>query len=385
MPKAKKPRKIAIITGTRAEYGYVRPIIKAIEKRDDMDYGLIVTNMHLLDAFGYSITDIYKDKAKIAATVYNTFDGYNRLTMVKSLAVFQLQLPEILQQMEADMVLVPGDRGEQLMAAIVGAHMYLPVAHIQGGELSGNIDGSVRHAITKMAHIHFAANQDAADRILKMGEEAHRVHAFGAPMLDDLLNGEITPAEEIYKKFSLKKNEPSILFVFHSVTEEMQYIEKYMDEIISALNKFGLQTVVLLNNSDAGSTIIRNKMEENKQPFMKFYKNVPRADYAGLLNVVDVLVGNSSSGILEAPSFKLPSVNIGNRQKGRMQGINIVNADYNRKSICDAVTKAMSAEFKVKMKDCVNPYGDGKSAQRIVKVLADIKIDDNLLVKNITY
>jgi len=385
MSQQNKKRKIAIITGTRAEYGYVRPIIKAIDKHPDLDYGLVVTNMHLLDAFGYSLEDIKKDNAKIDATVYNTFDGYNHLTMVKSLSVFQLQLPEILEQMKADMVLISGDRGEQLMAAIVGAYMYIPVAHIQGGELSGNIDGMTRHAITKMAHIHFVANQDAASRVLKMGEESRRIHEVGAPLLDDLVAGEITSSEEIYKKFSLEKNKPVILFVFHSVTEELRHLKKYMDEVLDALTKYEYQTIAIMNNSDAGSVIIREKLAENNKSFINFYKNVSRRDYAGLLNTVDVIVGNSSSSILEAPTFKLPAVNIGNRQKGREHGINVINVGYDAKSIEDAIEKALSSEFKKEMGRCINPYGDGKSAQRIVDILANANIDDDLLIKDITY
>ncbi len=380
-----KKRKIAIIAGSRGEYGYIRPIIREIEKDPDLDYGLIATNMHVLDSFGSSVDEIKKDKIKVFGEIHNTFDGYTHLTMAKSLSVFMLQLPEILKQMETDMIIVSGDRGEQLMASIVGAYMYIPVAHIQAGEVSGNIDGVTRHAITKFAHLHFAANQDATDRILKMGEEPQRVYTVGAPQLDELTQGFVTPSEKIYQKFSLSKEKPSILFAFHSVTEELDYLEKHLDEVLPALSQFPHQTVMILNNSDAGSKIVRRKIIEYKRPQMKIYKNVPRQDYAGLMNVVDVIVGNSSSGILEAPTFKLPAVNIGNREKGRLQGINVINADYNRDDIFQAINKALSPEFKANMQHCVNPYGDGRSAERIVKILKEAIINDKLLVKKLTY
>lgn len=385
MTDTKKKRKIAVIAGSRGEYGYFRPILREIEKQGVLDYGLVVTNMHLLDTFGLSIEEIKKDNFKIDAVVHNTFDGYNHLTMAKSLSVFMLQLPEILQQMGADMVLLSGDRGEQLMAAIVGAHLYLPVAHIQAGEVSGNIDGTTRHAITKFAHIHFAANEEAATRVLKMGEEEHRVFNVGAPMLDELIGGIATPKEEIFQKYDLDKEKPNILFVFHPVTEEFGDMEKNMDQVMEAVNSFGYRTIVILNNSDAGSKIVRKKILEHRKPFMSLYSNLPRHDYAGLLQSVDVIVGNSSSGIIEAPTFKLPAVNIGNRERGRMQGMNVINTSYDSKEIKQAIVSALSSEFKKKMENCLNPYGDGQSAQRIIEILKTVKIDDNLLIKKLTY
>ncbi len=386
MPKAKrKKRKIAIIAGSRGEYGYFRPVIKEIEKHPDLDYGIIASNMHVLDTFGSSIDEIKNDRLKIQASVFNTLDGYNHLTMVKSLSIFMLQLPELLKQMEADMVLLAGDRGEQLVAAIVGAHLYIPVAHIQAGEVSGNIDGVSRHAITKFAHIHFAANKDAADRVRKMGEEKHRIFTVGAPMLDELVSGFITPKEEIYKKFNLVRGKPVVLLVQHSVTEEFADTARQMRETLEAVNRFGYQSVIILNNSDAGSTIIRRIVMEHKSPEMQVFPNVKRQDYTGLMRIANVLVGNSSSGIIEAPTFKLPAVNIGNRERGRLHGINVIHAPHEADLIERAMRLALSPRFRKRMQICVNPYGDGKSSRRITDILAAMPIDDTLLVKRLTY
>ncbi|MEK7575797.1 MAG: UDP-N-acetylglucosamine 2-epimerase [Patescibacteria group bacterium] len=386
MPKNKpNKRKIAIIAGSRGEYGYFRPVIKEIEKRKNLDYGVIASNMHMLDSFGSSIDEIRNDNLKIHAEIFNTLDGYNHLTMVKSLSIFMMQLPELLKQMGADFILLAGDRGEQLIGAITGAHMYIPVAHIQAGELSGNIDGVTRHAITKFAHIHFAANDDAAQRVLRMGEEPHRVHNVGAPMLDELVNGYMTPEEKIYKKFSIDKNKPFVLVVQHSVTEEFDQTERQIEETMKAISKLGHQTIIVLNNSDAGSSILRRVILRNKKPFMRIIPNMKRQDYAGLLSVADVIAGNSSSGIIEAPTFKLAAVNIGNRQKGRMQGINVINVGYVAKEIEKAIEKAMSPDFQKIVLKCVNPYGDGKSSKRIVDILENTPIDDKLLIKRITY
>ncbi len=381
----KKRRKIAVIAGSRGEYGYYRPIIKEIKKRTNLDYGIIACNMHPLDSFGGSINEISKDKLKVEFVVHNTLDGYNHVTMAKSLGIFMIQLPEMLKQMKADMLLIAGDRGEQLVGAVVGAHLYIPTAHIQAGELSGNIDGLTRHAITKFANIHFASNKDATERVLKMGEEKFSVYNIGAPMLDELVNGFLTPPAKIYKKFNLKKEEPIIVFVYHSVTEELAQLEAHMDEIMPAIAKFGHQTVVILNNSDAGSQIIRRKIAEHKKSFMSVYPNIKRQDYAGLLRVASVIVGNSSSGLLEAPTFGLPAVNIGNRQHNRLQGANVINADYSRKEIEKAIKKALDPKFKKSLKGMANPYGDGKSSKRIVDILESIPINDKLLVKRLTY
>lgn len=383
--KNQKKRKIAIIAGSRGEYGYFRPIIKEIKKRPNLDYGIIVSNMHVLDAFGSSINEIKKDGFKIHASVFNTLDGYNHLTMVKSLSIFMIQLPELLHQMEADFILLGGDRGEQLVGAMVGAHMYIPVGHIQAGEVSGNIDGVTRHAITKFAHLHFAANKDAADRVLKMGEEPHRVFNVGAPQLDELVEGIVTPKEKIYKKFSLKKNDPILLLVQHSVTEEFDQSEMQMEETMRAISRLGFQTVIVLNNSDAGSNAMRRVILKNKKSFMRVVPNMIRQDYTGLLKVSDVLVGNSSSAILEAPTFKLPAVNIGNRQKGRMQSINVIDVGYSATEIEKAIKRACSSEFKNKIKFCKNVYGDGKSSKRIVDIIEKISVDDKLLIKRMTY
>src|SRR3989344_3990365 len=383
-PKKKK-RKIAIIAGSRGEYGYFRPVIKEIQKRKNLDYGIITSNMHMLETFGSSIEEIKRDGLKIHASIFNTLDGYNHLTMVKSLSIFMLQLPELLKQMGADMVLLAGDRGEQLVAAIVGAHLYLPVAHIQAGEVSGNIDGVSRHAITKFAHLHFAANKDAAKRVLKMGEEKHRIFNVGAPMLDELVNDFVTPKEEIYKKFNLKHGKPIILLVQHSVREEFNDTARQMQETMEAVKRFGYQTVIILNNSDAGSTTIRRTVLEHKTPEMQVFPNVKRQDYAGLMKVASVLVGNSSSGIIEAPTFKLPAVDIGNRERGRLCGINVIHVPHDADKIAAAIRKALSPAFRAKMQKCTSPYGDGKSSKRITDILATIPIDDTLLVKRLTY
>jgi len=385
MDRSHIAKKILIVAGSRGEYGYVRPIIREIEKAKDFDYEMVVCNMHPLDTFGSSIEEIKKDGIRIGAVVHNTLDGYSRLTMTKSLGIFMMELPAIIERINPDFMLIAGDRGEQFIAAIVGAHMYIPVVHIQAGELSGNIDGTVRHAITKLAHIHLCSNKDAAQRVRKMGEEPFRIFNIGAPQLDELITGPITSKREICRRYGIKKDKPSILLVQHSVTEEFDQTEKQIIETMKAVVKSDYQTIIVLNNSDAGSKAVRSIVLKYRTPKMKIFENMPRADYAGIMNTVSVLVGNSSSGIIEAPLFKLPVVNIGNRQRGRMHSTNVINVGHNMIKIKSAIQKAISPAFKKQAAKAVSLYGDGKSSKRILDILAKMKPDNKLLVKHLTY
>ncbi len=387
MPKKqpKKPLKIVMIAGSRGEYGYLRPIIREIEVNKVFDYEIIACNMHPLDTFGSSIGEIEHDGLKIGGISYNTLDGYNHHTMAKSLGIFLLELPGLIERTKPDWILIAGDRGEQFMAAIAGAHMYLPVAHIQAGELSGNIDGAVRHAITKLAHLHFCANEDAVRRVKKMGEEEFRVHHVGAPQLDELLNSQITSRSVLAKSLGLDFKQPLILVAQHSVTEEFDQAEFQMAETMKAIASLALPTVIILNNSDAGSKLLRAAVNRRRTPKMKIFNNLPRADYAGLLKNASVLVGNSSSGIIEAALFKLPVVNIGNREYGRMHSTNVIHVSHQANKITAAIKRALSPEFKKIASKAKSLYGDGRSARRILEILRQTPIDDKLLIKRLTY
>ena len=383
--KQSKKRKIAIITGGRMEFGYTRPVIREIQKRANLDYEIVACNTHLLDTFGKTIQEIQQDGFKIGAAMHNTLDGYNHTTMVKSLGVFLLELPGVIERMKPDIILIAGDRGEQFIGAMVGAHMYIPVAHIQAGELSGNIDGMTRHAISKYAHIHFAANEDAAIRLKKMGEQKFRVFNVGAPQLDEFRTIKTPSAQEIRKKFGLEKNKPAILLVQHSVTEEFDKTKEQMENSLKAVASFNCPTVIILNNSDAGSRMIRNAVNAYPAPHMKVFEPVSRPEYAGLMKTCDVLVGNSSAGVIESPLFHIPVVNIGNRQKGRMQSTNVINSSYRTDDIRQSIEKALSPSFKKSALKAPSVYGDGRSAKRIADILETVPLDDKLVVKELAY
>jgi len=377
-------RKILFITGSRGEYGYIRPILRLIEQDSELEYQILATNMHLLPEFGDSINQFIDDGFSVDYKPLMTFGGYTPQSMVKSLSALGLSLVDILDHSKPDIILLAGDRGEQLMAAIAGSHMNIPVAHIQAGELSGNIDGLSRHAIARFSHIHFASNEDAEQRLIRSGEQQFRVFNVGAPQLDEFVSGAITTKEVLERKYGGVCGE-YILFVQHSVTE--QHFEAYeqVSLTLKAINEIGIETLVIAPNSDAGSAFVNAAIMDNLTNRMHVYRNVPREDYAGLMKYAKCIVGNSSSGLLEAPSFELPAVNIGRRQEGRYQGKNVINCTHELEDIKESIKHALTSEFKLKIHGMKNPYGDGKSSERIVNILKTIPIDENLLLKKITF
>lgn len=378
-------RRIAFLTGSRGEWGYIRPIIRLIENDPNMDYQIIATNMHMLPQFGNTVNEIERDGFHVIEKMYMTYDGFTSVTMAKSLGSLLLELPTVIQRLKPDILLLAGDRGEQLVGAIVGVHLGIPVAHIQAGELSGNVDGIIRHSITKLAHIHFAANEEFAERVLRMGEQKFRVFTSGAPLVDEIVNGEFTSEEEIREKYRIEKSGNFVLAVQHPVTEEENFSGSQVEETIEALLELGWPAIFIYPNADAGSEGIRAKLSKLKRPNIRLFRNLPRQDYLGLLRVADVMVGNSSSGVMEAPSFGTPAINIGRRQNNRLQAANVINVNYNKDEIVAAIRQGATPEFRKVARLSKNPYGDGKASERIVEVLKTITINEELLRKEMTY
>ena len=377
--------KIAFLTGSRSEWGYIRPILRRVVADEELDYGLIVTNMHLSPTFGLSVREIERDGFKVTERIHMVHEGYTGLTMTKSLAVLLSELPSALERISPDVLLLAGDRGEQFMGAIAGIHMGIPVAHIQCGELSGNVDGIVRHAITKLAHLHFAANEEFAERVRKLGEEPYRVHVTGAPLLDELVEGEFESPAEMATRFHLDMDRPLILAVQHPVTEEEEAAGQQIEETVAALSEIGAQTLFVSPNSDAGSRAIRQRLARIGNGNFQLVRNLPRSQYLGMLNMASVIVGNSSSGIMEASTFGTPCVNIGRRQCGRLQSSHVINARNTRKDIEHALRRAMSDEFSEQARQAINPYGQGGSAKRILQILKNTQFGERLFNKELAY
>lgn len=374
------------LTGSRGEWGYIRPILRLIKERNDVKSILVVTNMHLLSAYGSSYKEIEADGYKIDYKINMSLDGYNHFTHAKSLGICLTSLPDILETEKPDWMLLAGDRGEQFMGAIAGAYTYTPIAHIQAGECSGNIDGMARHAIGKLAHLHLAANEDAAKRLIKLGEEEFRVYNVGAPQIDEMIQGKIPTLEELNKLLSIDISGGYILAIMHPVTEEMYKAGKQAELFVKALNRFNIPKIVIFPNNDAGSNDVKTAIEEYREGDYFMFANLKREYYLGLLKNCECIVGNSSSGLLEAPTYKIPTVNIGRRQNLRCRGINVIDTSFNLEEIVDGINKALSDKFRKCLKNgCKNPYGDGHSADKILSILLSTKLDNRLLVKDLTY
>lgn len=381
-------RKIAVVTGTRAEYGILFPVLKAIEDKPELELSLIVTGMHLSHEFGYTVKEIESDGFKIDARVDMLLSSDTLGAMAKSIGLGIIGMAQHWEKLKPDIILVTADRVEPLAAAVAGAYMNIPVAHIHGGDSPrGGLDEYARHAITKLAHIHFPATEKSAERIIKMGEDKWRVQVVGSPALDVILNETLLPAEALAERLEINLSQPLILFVQHPVTTQVDEAPEQMRKTLEAIVEIGHHTVLVYPNSDAGGRSMIEVIEEfERYPFIKTFKSLPHREYLSLMKVASVLVGNSSSGIVEAPSLGLPVVSVGIRQEGRERGENVIDVGHNKLEIIGAVDKALTdKEFLAEVKKCESPYGDGTASQRIAKILSNVDITPQLLQKKITY
>ena len=383
----KKKIKIFVIGSSRATYGYKKNILKILNKDKDFDLKFIVTGMHLSKKHGYSVKDIIADKIPIYKKINTNFESDDEKKHIFSLSKEMVNLSISYNKIKPDLVLVTGDRAEMFVAALTAVYMKIAVAHIQSGDLSGHIDGSIRHAITKISHLHFASCQDSKKRVLKMGEEKWRVYNTGAPQLDDFNLPSKIGINDLNKKLKTKIEKEFIIVMQHPVLYENIDSGLQIEKTLKALEKLPLQKIVIYPNIDTGNNRIIKIIEKykNKKNF-KIFKNLKREHFIFLLRNASILVGNSSCGILEAASFKLPVINIGNRQKGRLQSKNIINTSYSSKEIIKAIKIIQkSKKYKKNLSKCKNLYGDGKSSIRIVNILKKMKYNKTLLDKTNSY
>tara|TARA_A100001011_G_scaffold398113_1_gene501404 strand:+ start:3248 stop:4402 length:1155 start_codon:yes stop_codon:yes gene_type:complete len=383
-----KKRTICIIASSRATYGYKKNIIKILQKDKNIDLKVVVTGMHLSKNHGYSVKDLYEDKVKIFKKININIKKDNKVYHVKSLSSEISKLSTIYNKIKPSIVLVTGDRAEMFAAAFAAVYMGIPVAHIQAGDLSGHIDGSARHAITKISHLHFASCRDSAERVKKLGEQKFRIFNTGAPQIDDFQSKNKINEKNFQKKYKLDIKKKFFLIIYHPVLFELKKIKKQISELFNSLRKFKqFQKIIIYPNIDVGNKTIINEFNKLKKiSDFQVFENFKRSEYIYLLSKASILIGNSSSGILEASSFKLPVINIGSRQRGRLQSNNILNSSNSSKQIEKTIKYILrNKKFINKVKKCKNPYGDGKSSARIVKILKNIKIDNKLLDKINTY
>ncbi len=374
-------RTIAVITTSRADYGHLYWPLRDLSNHESVDLRIIALGPHLSPEFGNTIVEIEKDGFQIASRVECLLSSDTDVGMAKTIGLATLSLADLLGQMRPDLLLLIADRYEMLAPASVALALRIPIAHIEGGEISeGAIDDAVRNALTKMSHIHFTSTFAARERIIAMGEEDWRVHRSGAPSLDHLRRRMLLTREEVENKLQIDLRQPTILVVYHPVTIARDTLQE-ADALFEALASLPDQLLFCYPNADAGSRVLieRTKSFLADRTRGKIFTNFDAVTYWSLLRHVDMLVGNSSSGIMETASFSLPTINVGLRQQGRERARNVLDADP--AAILEAVTKARTPEFRHSLHGMTNPYGDGFAADAIVKVLTTVPLTQELLMK----
>ena len=376
-------RKILIITERRADYSRFKPIINLIKKSKKLSYELIVTGSHLLKKHGFTIQEIKKDNIKIHYQIKNFIEKKNindGESMILALGKIFIEISKIIKKSKPDIILSGFDIGANFALTVAGAHLNIPVAHIQGGEVTGSIDESLRHAMSKFSNYHLVANNDAKKRLIKMGERRENIFNVGCPSLDALFLEKKIDPPEILKKFKINVKKNFIIIIQHSVTSEDKHSGKQILETIEAVKKSLLPALFVLPNNDSGHFDIIKVIKKSR---IQWTETLSLSEYSTLLSYARILIGNSSSGIHEAASFKLPVINVGTRQNGRLKPKNIVNADYNRNDIYNKIKFCMSNKKFLKIiKSLKNPYGDGKSSLKIVKILDKIDLTKSTQKQN---
>lgn len=379
-------RRIAVITGTRADYGSYYPIFKKLQADKDLSLEIIVSGMHLSPQYGYTLTEIEKDGYKVKYKVDMLLSSDSGAAMAKNIGLGILGITNALETIMPNILMVLGDRGEMLAGAIAAAHMNIPVFHLHGGEVTGTIDESIRHAITKLAHIHLVATDKYGERIAKLGEDAWRIHVVGAPRADIILHTQFLTKNEILRKYGLGNLTEYNLLVFHPVTTENNLIEEQISNIIKAIEVIKIPTIIILPNSDAGNHLILNLYSKyGNNQLLHFFTNVNHFDYLSLLKNANALIGNSSSGIIEAPLLKKAAINIGSRQFGRERSGNVIDVNAVMNEIISAYLYSQSLEFQRIVLQSDNIYGDGTACDKIIDLLKNIELNYKLIQKKITY
>ena len=392
-------RTIAVFTGNRAEYGLQFPILRAIDAHPDLDYRLIVSGAHLDPDFGRTLAEIEADGFTVHAEVKVDLEADTLYATAQAIGSGVVSMGRALDRLRPDLLVVYADRFEGFAAVIAGSQMNVPTAHVEGGDVTegGALDDSVRHAMTKLAHLHFTTNEQASNRVLAMGEEPWRVHTVGFPAIDLIQDGNFASASDVKARLGLDPGRPVVLFTQHSVTTEFDQADAQLSPALAAIERLaadGIQVVMTYPNNDAGGRRIIAALEAfaaRHLPNVQLHRSLGRWLYHGVLalardpSVRVACAGNSSSGIKETPAFGCPTVNIGSRQLGRLRADNVIDSEYDAKGIEAAVRRCLFDEpFRQACRSVENPYGIGDAGRKIADVLARVPLDAALLRKGMT-
>tara|TARA_B100000795_G_scaffold269912_1_gene261085 strand:+ start:2064 stop:3227 length:1164 start_codon:yes stop_codon:yes gene_type:complete len=378
-------RKIAIFTGTRAEYGLLYWIIKEIHESKDLELILMVGGTHLSHEYGMTIDQIRKDGFPISDKLEFILSSETPVGISKSMALALISSAESFERNTPDLLIVLGDRFEALAITQSAMIARVPIAHIHGGETTeGLIDEAIRHSITKMSHFHFTSTDEYRKRVIQLGENPANVFNYGAPGIDSIKKIKLLNKRELSKKIHFSLNTPYFMLTYHPVTLSNSGGEEELNHLLQALDSYpNFNLIVSYPNADTNSRGLIERLEayKNTNPDRVYLSHsLGQLKYLSLLKHSELAIGNSSSGLIEAPSFKIPTINIGHRQSGRISGNTVISCDAKVKDIKKSIDKATSNSFKEKIKNSKNPYGDGKSSKKIVNFIKKVDLN-NILMK----
>ena len=367
-------RKILVVSERRADYSRFKPILLKLREDPFFDVKIVVTGISLLKEHGEDINRIKDDGFEIYSTIemFQNTRPDSGGEMVRGISRVLDGIVPILETYSPDLLLSGFDIGANFAATVAAAHMNIPIAHIQGGEITGSIDESLRHAMSKFSHIHFVSTKDAKNRLIRMGEHPHSIYVVGCPSLDMLLHAPIIPQKDLEAKFHIDFTKPNIILIQHPVTTEADESLSQIKKTIQAIRTLNIQTLAILPNNDAGYSKI---ITELKHSGITWVPSLSVEEFSNIYKHTWAIVGNSSSGIHEAPSMKVPTVNIGTRQQGRLRTESVIDVPYDSNKIEKAIRKAVfDKNFRKLVKEITNPYGNGNSASKIVKILKKVSL-----------
>lgn len=377
-------RTIGVVTTSRADYGIYRPLLEGIRSEPELHLRLLVSGMHLSPEYGRTVSDIEADGFEIADRVEVLLSSDTPAGVSKSMGLGLIGFAQVFSRWRPDILVVLGDRFEMHSAGLAALPFKIPVAHLSGGELTeGAIDDVLRHSLTKLSHLHFVATDEYAHRIVQLGEEPWRVVVTGEPGLDNLRDIHLLTRKELEERYLLQLGHPFLLVTYHPVTLEFEQAERQVSELLAALQEIGMPVVFTLPNADTGNRIVREKIQQflAVNSSSKLVDNLGTQGYFSMMNLATAIVGNSSSGIVEAASFQLPVVNVGTRQRGRVRARNVIDVGYDRAGICEAVRAAIDPTFRSSLAGLVNPYGIGNACPIIIQHLKNAPLGDDLIRK----
>ena len=379
---------LAIFSTTRAEYGIFKPLLKELTKQKNINTLLFVGGTHLSDKYGKTIEEITNDNFSITDTFDYLLNDDTEFTITKSMGIESFELARIFRQYKFDAICILGDRYELLPIVTTAIIFRKAIIHIHGGEKTeGAIDEQIRHMITKAAHLHFAACKEYAKNIIKLGEEKNRVFNTGALAVDNMKRLKSIKKEKIFKKLKIDTKQPTIIVTFHPTTLRTKIsTQQQITNLFAALHQFNYQVIITAPNIDNNREIIEKiiQRETKRNKNYHYIKSLGEKNFHALLKHCEFIIGNSSSGIIEAPYYKIPSINIGDRQKGRIRHKSIIDTNYDIIAIKKAIKKASSRKFRKQIENMTYKFGEGNTAKKMVEIIKKINFDEKFLTKKLT-